>query len=118
LEIDTDSYEIRRGGSAIRVEPRVFDFLIYLIENRDRMVSKDELLTHVWDGCAVGDPVIARCASITRRLLKDPSAIRTVHTRGYQWVGPVQANARSAPDQNQIGSPPISARSAHDEAQG
>jgi DNA-binding winged helix-turn-helix (wHTH) protein len=96
LQIDEDAYEIRRKGLSIDVEPRVLDFVLYLLQHRDRMVSKAELLEHVWGGVAVGDSVVARCASIARRVVGDSNAIRTVHTRGYQWMGPVREQTSSS----------------------
>ena len=46
--LDTDRRELRRGRDAIAVEPQVFDLLVYLVENRDRVVSKDDLIAAVW----------------------------------------------------------------------
>ena len=47
-ELDTDTYELRRDGRVVSVEPQVFDVLVYLIEHRDRVVAKEELLDAVW----------------------------------------------------------------------
>ena len=46
--LDTDRRELRRDGDVIAVEPQVFDLLVYLLENRDRVVSKDDLIAAVW----------------------------------------------------------------------
>lgn len=89
VEIDEDCFAIRRNGATVDVEPRVFDFLLYLIRHRQRVVSKGELLERVWHGYAVGESVLARCAWIARKVVGDPSAIRTVHARGYQWVAAI-----------------------------
>jgi DNA-binding winged helix-turn-helix (wHTH) protein len=48
--LDTDRRELRRGSEAIAMEPQVFDLLVYLVENRDRVVSKDDLLASIWGG--------------------------------------------------------------------
>ncbi len=48
--LDTDRRELRRGSEPIAVEPQVFDLLIYLVQNRDRVVSKDDLIASVWAG--------------------------------------------------------------------
>ena len=90
LEIDADTFSVRCRGIDLKVEPRVLDFLLHLIRNRQRLVPKSELVNRVWHGHAVGDAAIARCASEARRILRDRTAIRTVHTRGYQWVAPVK----------------------------
>jgi DNA-binding winged helix-turn-helix (wHTH) protein len=86
LEIDSDSFAIHRGGASVEVEPRVLEFLLYLIEHRKRMVPKHELLQQVWRGSVVGDSVLTRCACIARQILGDRCAIRTIHGRGYQWL--------------------------------
>jgi DNA-binding winged helix-turn-helix (wHTH) protein len=53
--LDTDRRELRRGSEPIDVEPQVLDLLIYLVENRDRVVSKDDLISSVWNGRIVSD---------------------------------------------------------------
>jgi DNA-binding winged helix-turn-helix (wHTH) protein len=95
LEIDEDAYTIRRAGRVIDLEPRVFEVLVHLIRNRERMVSKVELLQQVWRGCVVSDSVIARCVCIARRQLQVSAAIRTVHGRGYQWVAMIEDGPRT-----------------------
>jgi len=48
--LDVDRRELRRGSEPIAVEPQVFDLLVYLVQNRDRVVSKDDLIASVWGG--------------------------------------------------------------------
>ena len=55
-EIDLDRYEVRRAGNPVPVEPQVFDVLCYLVEHRDRVVTKEELLDNVWGDRFVSDP--------------------------------------------------------------
>jgi|SRR5215471_6182766 len=92
LEIDEDSFAIRRNGALLGLEPRVFELVVYLIRNRTRMITKDELLDHVWHGYSVGGSVITRGISIARAILRRQDVIRTVHGRGYQWVAPVSVD--------------------------
>lgn len=77
-----------------RVEPRVLDFLVYLVERRDRVVRKDELFAHVWDGEMLTDSVLGRAASKARKAIGDcgdyPMLLRTVHRVGYRFVGDVR----------------------------
>ena len=54
-EIDVERRELKRAKSPVHVEPQVFDMLVYLVQNRDRVVSKDDLITNVWDGRIVSD---------------------------------------------------------------
>jgi len=89
FEIDEDGFEVRRDGVSIHIEPRVLELMIYLLRNRQRMVPKREILECIWYGCTVGCSVIDRCVSLARKTLADPSIIRTVYARGYQWAAPV-----------------------------
>ena len=90
-ELDHRRFRLCRRGIAIDLEPRVFDVLIYLVEQRDRLVSRRELIDSIWQGQAVGSSVITRAICLARKAVRCPRAIRTVHTRGYQWVLPVEA---------------------------
>jgi DNA-binding winged helix-turn-helix (wHTH) protein len=54
--LDTDRRELRRGNELVALEPQVFDVLIYLVENRDRVVSKDNLIASVWGGRIISEP--------------------------------------------------------------
>ena len=58
--LDTDRRELRRRGVPIDVEPQVLDVLIYLVENRERVVSKDALIASVWAGRIVSDATLDR----------------------------------------------------------
>ena len=56
--LDTETRELRRGAEPIAVEPQVFDLLVYLVQNRDRVVSKDDLIASVWGGRIVSDATL------------------------------------------------------------
>lgn len=92
VEIDEDSFTIWRGGTLVHVEPKVFEFVAHLIRHRERVVLKSELLQSVWNGYTVGESALHRCVCVARQLLGNSNAIRTVHGRGYQWVGEVGTN--------------------------
>ena len=53
--LDTDRRELQRGSEHIAVEPQVFDLLIYLVRNRDHVVSKDDLIASIWEGRIVSE---------------------------------------------------------------
>jgi DNA-binding winged helix-turn-helix (wHTH) protein/tetratricopeptide (TPR) repeat protein len=93
FELDVDQYELRREGVALRVEPRVLDLLIFLIRNRDRAVSKAELLESVWNARFISDSALTRCVLQARKAIAaeggTDEAIRTIHRRGYRFVAPV-----------------------------
>jgi pimeloyl-ACP methyl ester carboxylesterase/DNA-binding winged helix-turn-helix (wHTH) protein len=91
--IDLDRRELRRAGELIEIEPQVFDLLVYLIRNRDRVVSKDDLLRDVWGGRIVSDSTLTSRIYAARRAIGDTGTaqglIRTVARKGVRFVGSV-----------------------------
>jgi TolB-like protein/Flp pilus assembly protein TadD len=92
--LDIDRRELTRGGKPVAATPQVFDLLLYLIRNRDRVVSKDELIEAVWGGRIVSDSALTTRINAVRAALGDTGAercfIRTVHKRGVRFVGQVE----------------------------
>jgi TolB-like protein len=92
--LDINRRELRRGSTAIAVEPQVFDLLTYLLQNRDRVVSKDDLIASVWGGRTVSDSTLATRIHAARRAVGDSGEeqrlIRTVARRGIRFVGDVR----------------------------
>src|SRR5262250_410597 len=105
FEIDVARHEMRRTGAIVHVEPQVFDLLVHLIRNRDRIVSKDELFEAIWQGRIVSEATLSSRISAARRALgdsgNDQSFIRTLHKRGFRFVGDVESDG-SAPAANAI----------------
>jgi pimeloyl-ACP methyl ester carboxylesterase/DNA-binding winged helix-turn-helix (wHTH) protein len=105
-ELDTDRRELRRGGELIAVEPQVFDLLVYLIQNRDRVVSKDDLIASVWGGRIVSDSTLASRINAARKAVGDNGGaqrlIRTIARKGVRFVCAVeegrQPSKNSTPD--------------------
>jgi TolB-like protein len=95
FELDLARAELRADGSARALEPQVFALLSHLVENRDRLVSRDELLEKVWDGRVVSDAAIASRIKSARQAIGDDGTaqrfIRTVHRQGFRFVAPVKA---------------------------
>jgi predicted ATPase/class 3 adenylate cyclase len=93
VEVDTDRLQVLRDGAPEHVEPQVFDVLCYLIEHRDRVVTKLELFDEIWGGAFVGESTLTSRIKSARRVVGDNGqaqrVIRTVHRRGYQFVGDV-----------------------------
>ncbi|QFG27050.1 alpha/beta fold hydrolase [Actinomadura sp. WMMB 499] len=94
--------QLRHDRGSIRIEPRAFALLCYLVEHRDRVVSKRELLDTVWKGEAVTEAVLTTGLRTVRRAIGDTGReqrfIRTVHRRGYQFVAPTtEATTTVAP---------------------
>ena len=94
FELDAALYELRRAGEAVRIPPKTFDVLRCLIEHRDRVVAKQELLEELWPAEAVTESVLPTNISAIRKTLGDDPAegrvIQTVHGRGYRFVAPVE----------------------------
>jgi TolB-like protein/DNA-binding winged helix-turn-helix (wHTH) protein/Flp pilus assembly protein TadD len=93
FEINVARQELRRAGAIVHIEPQVFDLLVHLIRNRDRIVSKDELIDVIWHGRIVSEATLSSRVSAARRALgdsgNDQSFIRTLHKRGFRFVGDV-----------------------------
>jgi adenylate cyclase len=95
-ELSPDRYELRRSGVALRLEPRVFEVLSYLVEHRDRVVTKQELLDRLWRGQVVGEAALTRAVRAARHALAAPGGaewIRTIYGRGFMYTGPVDETA-------------------------
>lgn len=100
FELDRDRYELRSRGSPAKVEPRVLDVLFYLAEHPSRLISKDELLSEVWQGQIVGESALTRAIYEARHALgEDGHAwITTVHGKGYRFSAEVEPLAESTDD--------------------
>lgn len=100
-ELDTDRLELRRDGEIQAVEPQVFRLLQFLIESRDRVVSKDDLIDTVWEGRIVSDATLSSRINSARGAVGDDgrrqATIRTVARRGYRFVADV-GDAAVAPE--------------------
>ena len=109
LEIDTDQFRLQRDGELVAIEPLVFDLLVYLLLQRDRVVSRDELLDQLWAGKVVSDAALAARLKDARKAVGDSGdrqeIIKTYHGRGYRFIAPVtehdekQSQAGDAPGQ-------------------
>jgi TolB-like protein len=99
--LDTGRRELSRGGEAVAVGPQVFDLLIHLIENRGRVVSKDELFDVIWRGRTVSDSTLTSHVNFARRAIGDTGEeqrlIRTIARKGFRFVGDLkEASAQDA----------------------
>lgn len=100
FELNLDRYELRRDGTPVKAEPRVLEVLNYLVEHRDRVVPKEELLDKLWPDVHVSESALTTAIRDARRALGDsptePRWIRTVYGRGFRFVGTLGA-APAAP---------------------
>lgn len=101
-KLDTSVYTLYRPDvSPIRLRPKVFQVLLYLIEHRDRVVSKDELLDHAWPGDFLGPAPLDNTIKLVRRAVGDngrqQNIIQTFYGHGYQFVAHVEAGDDTHP---------------------
>src|SRR5262245_39698253 len=92
-ELDTQHCELHCAGQQVAIEPKVFAVLVYLLEHRDRMVSKEELLAQCWPETFVSEAALTRCLAKVRKTVQPeqagPAIIKTIYGRGYCFVAPV-----------------------------
>lgn len=98
--LDTDRRELFRGPVAVAIEPQVFDLLVYLVQNRDRVVSKDDLIAAIWGGRIVSESTLTSRINAVRKAVGDSGEaqrlIRTVARKGLRFVGTVEVGAEAA----------------------
>jgi adenylate cyclase len=101
--LDTDRFELSENSAQIQVEPQVIELLVLLIENRNRMVSKEEINEKVWKGRVVSEATLSSRIKIARRVLGDDGRrqqfIRTIHKKGFSFVASVELE-QTGPNQN------------------
>lgn len=93
--LDPERRELTRGADGIMIGPQVFDLLLYLVENRAHVVSKDDLLNAVWTGRNVSDSTLTSHINAARKAIgdsgQDQRLIRTIARKGFRFVGDVHA---------------------------
>jgi DNA-binding winged helix-turn-helix (wHTH) protein len=92
--LDAERRELRARGTIVAIEPQVFDLLVYLIQNRNRVVSKDDLIASVWGGRIVSDSTLDSRINAVRKAIGDSGnqqeLVRTIPRKGVRFVGDVQ----------------------------
>jgi TolB-like protein len=100
FEIDVARFELRRTDKIVPIEPQVFDLLVYLVRNCNRIVSKDELIDVVWKGRIVSEAAFSSRLSAARRALDDDGVrqifIRTHYKRGFSFVAKIEDQPKPA----------------------
>ena len=110
--LDIDRYQFSDAGDPVSMEPLVFDLLVYLVEHRERVVTRDELLENLWKGKVVTDSALGARLKDVRKAVGDSgsqqSVIKTLHGRGYQFVAKIDelsggSDAQPARSSREIG---------------
>src|SRR5216683_413224 len=100
VRVDVKNAQILKSGQALAVEPKAFRVLVYLLENRGRLVEKEELLKAIWPETFVTENALTREIGLVRKALGDSATdakyIETVPTRGYRFIARIAAVAPEA----------------------
>ena len=100
--LDTHRYELCRAGIPLKLQPKVFDLLAYLIQHRDRVVTRQELFDTLWPAQFVSDDALEWLIAAARRAVEDSGrvqrVIKTIRSRGYRWVAAVEEHRHALPD--------------------
>ncbi len=109
LELDLQRHELRRAGEPVHVEPQVFDLIVHLVRNRDRVVTKDELFDTIWNGRIVSEAALSSRINAARKAVGDDGErqeiIRTIHKRGFRFIGQIEPVQGSAELQDTVPAP-------------
>jgi len=101
FRLDTTGQELSNNGGVIAVQPQVFDLLVFLVENSDRVVSKDDIIGAVWDGRAISDGTLNARINAARKAIgdngDDQNLIRTYPRKGFRFVGTLSETGNPVP---------------------
>src|SRR5262249_29498819 len=107
--LGTSTRELSREDMPVSLEPQVFDLVVHLMENRDRVVTKEELIEKIWHGRHVAESTLTSRINAARKAVGDSGSeqalIRTIARKGFRFVGAVQTGAESAATAEQAASP-------------
>lgn len=102
--LDTDRRELYRGSQRVEVQPQVFDVLVYLVQNSDRVVSRDNLISAIWNERIVSESTLTSRINAARKAIGDNGLdqrlIRTIPRKGFLFVGALQSGPQAAPSGN------------------
>jgi Tol biopolymer transport system component/DNA-binding winged helix-turn-helix (wHTH) protein len=100
IRVDPQLVTVWRADEEVPLEPKAFDVLVYLLQHRDRVIEKDELLDAVWRDTFVTPNVLTRIIAQLRKALGDeaenPRFIRTISRHGYRFIAPVRISDQAA----------------------
>ena len=99
--LDSDLRELTCAGTVVPLQPQVFDLLLYLVAERARVVSKDDLISQIWSDRAISDSALNSRINAARKALRDDGAtqrlIKTIPRKGFRFVGEVREEAAAKP---------------------
>ena len=96
--VDPETWRLASAGQEIHLEPVVLRLLIYLINNRDRLVTREELMDTVWGDTVISESALSKAVARLRKALGDdpasPRYLETVHSQGYRFIAEVEETVR------------------------
>ena len=99
IEINSGRYELRRSGKLVSIEPKIFDLIVYFVSHADELLSRDQLITAVWQGRIVSDATVSSAIKFARKALGDDGKkqcyIKTVHGRGFKFIEKIQVTGNT-----------------------
>jgi DNA-binding winged helix-turn-helix (wHTH) protein len=117
VQIDLQGFQLFRAGQAVPIEPKALNLLVFLVENRGRLVERRELIDAVWGGAFVTDHVLNRAIGQIRKVLADDAKesryIETVPTRGYRFIAEVKVEGETETDPKPEPAVPVPAGEPH-----
>lgn len=99
VELDEVGLELRVAGRQVDIEPKPLELLMFLLRRVGEVVTREEILEHLWPGRVVTDGVITNCVAKLRTALGEPdaAAVRTVPRYGYRLMADVRRTVQTAP---------------------
>lgn len=102
VRVEPATFRVLKSGDPLALEPKALKLLLFLIENRGRLIEKHEILDAIWNGTHVTEnALVSEIAKLRKSLSDDPKSpkyIQTVHTRGYRFIAEVQVETFEAPE--------------------
>src|SRR5262245_48795198 len=113
VRVEPANFRVFKAGKPVQLEPKALSLLLFLIENPDRLIEKEEILDKIWSEAFVTENALAReIAKLRKTLGDDPKAaryIQTVHTRGYRFIAEVKQSNGATDISNKEERPPVAA---------
>jgi Tol biopolymer transport system component/DNA-binding winged helix-turn-helix (wHTH) protein len=110
VRVDPAAFRVLKAHQPVTMEPKAFDLLVFLLENRDRLIEKQELLDVIWKDTTVAENALTRLVAQLRKALGDPATgpryIETVPTRGYRFIAQVKVLTNGAHVPDRAATPP------------
>lgn len=104
--LDTERFELRNQGQHVAVEPQVISLIVLLIENKGRVVTREEMNTHIWDGRIVSDAAVSSRIKSARKALgdngKSQKMILTIHKKGFRFIGELHNEQSEIQNEDQL----------------